>query len=230
MSRATMAAASVTVPRASLYGIGSCRVGTEFRDFEIGWDEVDRDIEWMTALLREAGLKKGDLAQITLPNWEGPWFTPLIAGLKRIGVVVALAEQFSWDARRVAHFVGSLRPRAYFGLCAETLQGLRGLEIDTAELLSDVEIIWARHDALAETPNLGFSAQPLVPLGPALAVGVPGVGAVVNTGEWEIRTAEGEFVVSTASDRAMRFTDVGTGIKGTVGKQTELGTTVEFEF
>lgn len=37
MSRATMAAASAAPPRSDLYGIGSCKVGTEIHDFETGW-------------------------------------------------------------------------------------------------------------------------------------------------------------------------------------------------
>ena len=46
MSRVTMAAAAATLPRAPIYGIGTYAIGSSVADFEIGWDELDRDTEW----------------------------------------------------------------------------------------------------------------------------------------------------------------------------------------
>jgi hypothetical protein len=229
MSRATMAAASAAVPRPDLYGIGSCKVGTEIRDFEIGWDEAERDNAWALDVLRPTGLGAEDLALLTLPNWEGPWFSPLVAGLRSLKVTLALAENYGWDARRAAHMIRNLKPSAYVGLGAETLQGLNGHGDDVAQLFTDIEFVWARHDALVPLADLGIEALPLVPLGPALAVGVPGVGAVVNSAEWSVETVEGQFVVSTAAERRTRFVDVETGIRGRVGASVGLGTLVEFD-
>lgn len=224
-----MAAASAAVPRPELYGIGSCKIGTEFHDFEIGWDEAERDNAWAVDVLRTAGLGSKDLALLTLPNWEGPWFSPLVAGLRSRDVTLALAENYGWDARRAAHMIRNLKPRAYVGLCAETLRGLSGHCDDVAELLADIEFVWVRHDALPMLSDLGVEPLPLVPLGPALAIGVPGVGAVVNSAEWSVETVDGQFVVSTAADRRTRFVDVDTGIRGRVGASVDLGTLVEFD-
>jgi hypothetical protein len=224
-----MAAASAAVPRSDLYGIGSCKVGTEFRDFEIGWDEAERDNAWALDVLRTAGLGGEDLALLTLPNWEGPWFSPLVAGLRSLKVTLALAENYGWDARRAAHMLRNLKPRVYVGLCADTLEGFRGQGDDVAELLADINIVWARHDALATLADLGVAALPLVPLGPALAIGVPGVGAVVNSAEWNVETVDGQFVVSTSAERHTRFVNVETGIRGSVGASVDLGTLVEFD-
>ncbi|MEE6174932.1 hypothetical protein [Mycobacterium sp. 050134] len=229
MSRATMAAASAAVPRPDLYGIGSCKVGTEIHEFEIGWDEAERDNAWALDVLRTTGLSSDDLALLTLPNWEGPWFSPLVAGLRSLKVTLALAENYGWDARRAAHMIRNLKPRAYVGLCAETLQGFGGHGDDVAELLADIEFVWARHDALTPLSTLGVEALPLVPLGPALAIGLPGVGAVVNSAEWSVATLDGQFVVSTAADRRTRFVDVETGICGRVGASVVQGTLVEFD-
>jgi hypothetical protein len=229
MSRATTAAASAAVPRPDLYGIGSCKVGVEVHDFEIGWDEAERDNAWALAVLRIATLGREDLALLTLPNWEGPWFTPLVTGLRSLEVTLALAENYGWDARRAAQMIRNLKPIAYVGLCADTLGGFSAQGDDVAELLAEIDIIWARHDALATLSDLGVAAQPLVPLGPALAIGVPGVGAVVNTAEWNVETVDGRFVVSTAAERRTRFVDVETGIRGRVGASVDLGTLVEFD-
>jgi hypothetical protein len=224
-----MGAASGAVPRPDLYGIASCKVGTEIREFEIGWDEAERDNAWARDVLRTTGLGNADLALLTLPNWEGPWFSPLVAGLRGLKVTLALAENYGWDARRAAHMVRNLKPRAYVGLCADTLEGFGRQGDDVAELLADIDIVWARHDALATLTDLGVAALPLVPLGPALAIGVPGVGAVVNSTEWSVETVDGQFVVSTAAERRTRFVDVETGIRGRVGAGVDLGTLVEFD-
>lgn len=224
-----MAAATAGVPRQELYGIGFCKVGTEYREFDIAWPEVDRDTMWMERVFNAAGLSAQDEALVTLPNWEGPWFGPLLTTLRRYGIVHMLAENYSWDARRAGHMIRSLKPTVVVGLCADTLEGLKGQGDDVAELLSGVGLIWARHDALNALGKLGIAAQPLVPLGPALAIGVPGVGAVVNSDEWDVTAVDGELVVSTAGRRATAFTNVRTGINGAVGEPTDLGTRVEFE-
>jgi hypothetical protein len=92
-----------------------------------------------------------------------------------------------------------------------------------------VDFVWARHDALAVLAEAGVTALPLVPIGPALAIGVPGVGAVVNTDEWAVETVDGEFVVSTVGDRRARLSGVTSGIRGRVGSRVDVGTIVEFE-
>ena len=87
MSRATMAAAAADLPRAGLYGIASCKVGADFCDFEIGWGEAERDMAWAEAVLRTTDLGGNDIALVTLPNWEGLWFSPLLAALRTCGLV-----------------------------------------------------------------------------------------------------------------------------------------------
>ncbi|WP_156432851.1 hypothetical protein [Mycobacterium sp. M26] len=229
MSRATMADTASALPRAPLFGIGACRVGTEVRDFEIGWPEIERDTAWAASLLEASGVRSGDRALITLPNWELPWGNPVIRALRDRGVVYLPAEHYSWDARRVAHLVDSMRPRIFIGLCAETLDGLAGLGRDATELLGGIELVWARHDALGRLAEMGVTAMPFVPLGPALAMGTPGADAVVNADEWAPGAVEGELLVSTIGDRAHTFTDIRTGIKGRWGAQTPLGVSVTFD-
>ena len=229
MSRASIVAAAADLPRPEIYGIGACRVGTDFVDFEIGWDEVDRDTDWATAALTASGIGPGDVVLITVGGWEGPWFTPVINGLHRIGAVFTPAETYSWDARRTAHLVKSLHPKAHIGLGAETLEGLGGLDEDPAKLFADMDVIWARHDALRLVAEHGLHAEPIVPLGPALAFGIPGVGTVVNSAEWAVTESDAGLLVSTRGDRATAFTDVVTGVAGRVGADTPHGTVVELD-
>jgi hypothetical protein len=229
MSRNTMLAATKDFPRPPLYGIASCQVGTEFRDFEIGWDEVERDTDWATAVLRTAGLTKGDVAITTMTSWEDTWSAPVIDALRRLGVAYLPAEVFGWDAKRFVHFAQVLAPKAIIGLGAETLDGIAQCDADARELLSSIPMVWAREDAYPKLIELGVPAHSYVRLGPALALGLPGVGTVVNSAEWSVTSDDGRLIVSTAGERASTFRDIDTGIRGSVGRVTEHGVLVNFE-
>jgi len=228
MSRASIVAATRGLKRSALYGIASCKAGGETTDFEIGWEEFNRDTDWAEALLAASGIVSGDFVMVTAPNWEGPWSSPFVHALRRIGAVYMPVEHFAWDARRAAHFLEVLKPKAFLGLGGETLSGIRGLGVDIGPLLSEIEVIWARLDARDALSEFGAQAEDFVPLGPAVAVGVPGIGTVVNTAEWQVTSANGELLVSTASRRASSFTNLRTGIQGTMGTHTDWGVRVDF--
>lgn len=225
-----MLEATKDLPRPRIYGIASCQVGTEFVDFEIGWDEVERDTVWATAILSAAGLAKGDFVITTMTSWEDAWSAAVIEALRRLGVVFMPAEVFGWDARRFVHFVTALAPKAVIGVGAETVDNIAQFDADAAELLSAVPLVWAREDALAKLAELGVTAHSYVHLGPALALGLPGVGTVVNNKEWSVTSKNGRLLVSTAGDRAATFTDVDSGLTGSVGTATEHGILVDFDF
>lgn len=225
-----MAAAALALPRSPLYGLGSYRVGSDVHDFEVGWDEFDRDSHWAEATLRASGIAPGDTVVVTSPNWENPWTSPVVHALRRIGAIYLPAEHFAWDARRVATFLQRLPVKAFVGLGAETIGGLKDAVPDMAELFGSVEIIWARQDALATLSELGLAAVPFVLLGPALAMGIPEQrGALVNATEWTVSAADGQLLVSTAATRATPVDSLPTGLHGTVGATTTQGTVVEFD-
>ena len=117
-----MTAAAVALPRSPVFGIVSCPVGPDTREFEIGWDEHERDVDWAESLLRSAGLGSGDLVLITISQWEGPWTTPVVHALRRIGVTFLCAEVWSFDSRRTSMFLQRLPVKAIFGLGGETLR------------------------------------------------------------------------------------------------------------
>lgn len=230
MSRASMIEAASTLPRSPLYGVASCWVGSEHRDFEIGWAEFERDADWVESLLRSADVRSGDLALTTIQTWETPWIGPVIRALHRIGVTFLPAEQYDWDARRTAMFLQRLPVRFIFGLCGATLGGLEAQQLSIAELLRDVDVVWARLDALGKLSGVGPEVLPMTPLGPALAVGLPGQpGVVVNAAEWTVDSADGELVVSTAGERTAKFDRIATGIRGSVRSVADGTITLDLE-
>ena len=217
MSRETTALAAATLPRPPLYGIGSCRVGPDYLDFEIGWDEFERDTDWAEKVLKSSGILAGDLVLITSPNWENPWTSPIVHALRRIGAVYTTAEAYAWDARRVSTLLEGLPIKAVIGLGSETLNALAAAESPIVELLLGVKIVWARRDALEQLSDVEPEVVGLVPLGPALAMGHPGQrGLLVNAREWTVDTDDGLLVVSNVGSRATTFSRVATGIRGEV--------------
>jgi hypothetical protein len=213
-----MAAAAALFPRAPIVGIASCPVGPNTLEFEIGWDEFARDVDWAETLLRSAGLGAGDRMLTTLNPWEGPWTTPIMHALQRIGVVYLPAEVWPFDYRRASMFLQRLEVKAIFGLGGDTLTGLAQEDPPVVDLLRNVEIVWARPDVLSQLGDVAPQVLPYVTLGPALALGVPGKpGALVNAAEWNVETVDGELVVSSAGDRLATFDRVRTGLRGTVG-------------
>ena len=212
-----MTAAAATLPRPPIYGIGQLHTGTESLDFEVGWDEFERDLDWAETQMRSAGLESGDLVLLTLDSWELPWAGPVVHALRRIGVIYLTAEVWSFDARRTSMFLQRLPVKAIFGLGGETLSGLESQEPPIAELLENVQIVWARTDAMDRLSGMAPKVSPFVRLGPALALGLPGgPGVVVNAAEWTVDVDDGELVVSNKRERATTFDRVPTGVRGSV--------------
>lgn len=217
MSRETMIAAARDLPTPDIYGIGSCRVGRDYLDFEIGWPEFERDTDWAEATLRAAGLRAGDMIIITVANWEGPWAGPLVRALRRIGVTYMTVEVYGWDARRFSMFLSRFPVKAILGMGGESTTALLAAEPPLAELLDRVEFVWARPDAVAQLSGLTPQVADFVFLGPALGLGLPGQpGARINHREWAVEEADGQLVVSNVAMRATAFSRFPTGIRGTV--------------
>ena len=157
-------------------------------------------MQWAESLIRSSGLGPGDLVLITINQWEGPWTTPVVTALRRIGVTYLTAEVWNFDARRTSMFLQRLPVKAVLGLAGETIAALANEDPSLAELLRDVEIVWARPDAVGHVSGMAPQVLPFVHLGPALALGVPGQsGALVNAAEWAVDTDDGELVVSNTA-------------------------------
>ncbi len=212
-----MAAAAAALPRAPIYGIGTYAVGSSVADFEIGWDELDRDTEWAHSVLLKAGVSRGDLVLFSTPNHEGPWITPLVRALRRIGAPYATSETYGWDSRRFAMYLRRLPVKAIIGIGAETVNALTDSGQTLSELMAGVEVVWARPDAVTRLMDLQIDAATYVPLGPALGLGMPGErGARVNGEEWTVSESSGFVHVTNTRTRATSFDYADTGVAGEV--------------
>jgi hypothetical protein len=210
-----MIAAAADLPRAELYGLASCIVGTEFMDFSIGWPEFERDTQWAISMLRRAGLKRGDMVLTTLTNWESPWTSPVVHALRTLGITYMTAEVFAWDVRRALMFLQRFPVRAIIGLGGQTLDAMTNTGVPVAGLLCDVEFIWARPNAAAVLSEHHQQVLPFVRFGPALAMGLPGQhAALVNAEEWDVNGTANGLLVSSVAARATDFCDVATGFDG----------------
>ena len=78
-------------------------------------------------------------------------------------------------------------------------------------------MVWARPAALAKLADVSARVAPIFPLGPALAVGIPGeLTAEVNAAEWRIDDRGGLLHVSNVAERTAAFDRAPTGLRGTV--------------
>ena len=74
-----------------------------------------------------------------------------------------------------------------------------------------------RPAALAKLADVSARVAPIFPLGPALAVGMPGEpGAEVNGAEWRLDDQSGLLNVSNVADRRSVFASAPTGLRGAV--------------
>jgi hypothetical protein len=212
-----MLARAVEAHRAPIYGIGRYSIGSEHVDFEVGWPELERDTEWARAQLAGAGLGAGDSVLITALACEGPWFSPVVRALRSLRVTYLPAEVYAFDAGRSAALLQQFDIKAFIGLGADTVDGWVEKELAAQDLLSGVETVWARPAALAKLAGVDARIAPILPLGPALALGPPGEGeAEVNAAEWRVDEQDGELRVSNATARAATFDRMATGVRGAV--------------
>ncbi len=217
MSRTSMAAAAARLPRSPIYGIGTYDVDGSRADFEIGWDELERDTDWAHSVLVQAGITKGDLVLFSTPNHEGPWICPIVRSLRRIGASYATSETYGWDSRRFAMYLRRLPVKAIIGIGGETVRALAASEENLSSLMTGVGVVWARPDAVSALRAQQIEAATYVPLGPALGLGLPGEhGARVNGGEWTVSDIGGRIHVSNRQPRATDFDAADTGIYGAV--------------
>ena len=210
-----MTAAAAQLPRTELYGFASCRVGTQFMEFEIGWSEFRRDIAWAQRLLGRAGLRRGDMVLTTMTNWESPWTSPVVHALRNLGVTYLTAEVFAWDVKRVMMFLRRFPVRAVIGLGGQTLSALSEAGASANELFTGLDLIWARPNAIDVLAERNIDALPFVRFGPALAMGAPDRSeALLDANEWAVSETDGGLVVSGVAERLTRFCDIETGFHG----------------
>jgi hypothetical protein len=187
--------------RGELFGIGRYSDRGARVDLEIGWPEFDRDVVWATRVLSTWGIEAGDHVLLTVPNFEGPWASPVIRALRDLGTVHSNAEPYGWDARRSSTFLRLMPIRAVIGMSAETAAAL--LEQDAGKLLGGVPLIWARPAAIAPLRAAGLAPAVFAMVGPAVALECPQrAGAHLDPAEWRLDDGPHGATLRTVGDRA----------------------------
>ncbi|QIX53723.1 hypothetical protein [Rhodococcus sp. DMU1] len=215
------------VPAAPIYGIVVTDFGGEPYEYEVGWDDAERDFQWALHILRRAGVASDDYILCTTPNHELPWTSPFIRAFREIGATYVPAEQHSWDSRRFLAMLDRLPVTVVFGLWPETLNAIADSRPDLQEVFSDTRLIWARPEARRQLSAAGVQSLPFALLGPAVGIGLPDDdGMQVNGNEWEFRSQDGDLVVSAKTQRRARLVEVPTGVRATVTATEGGGTLV----
>jgi hypothetical protein len=113
-------------------------------------------------------------------------------------------------------YLRRLPVKAVVGLGAETVTALDS-QRTLSTLLSGVDIVWARSDALSRLKAQRIDAAPFLPLGPALGLGMPGErGARVNGNEWTLAESQGRVLLTNKRPRATSFDAADSGVSGLV--------------
>ena len=220
MTRQTMLEAAGRLPRSPIYGIGVFPSGDGFVDYEIGWEDLGRDVAWAHEQLLAAGVTAHDHVLITAPNHENPWLSPVVRALRLIGATYTPAETYNWDVTRFLSVLERLPITVVIGLGGDTLGAAKAQQPDLAALFENVRLIWARPEAHAELVAAGVNSMMLALLGPALALALPDAPGVlrVNGAEWTVRESDGRLLVSATPARRARIVDVPVGLSGRVSQ------------
>lgn len=209
------AAAAATLELPALWGIGRYVVGDATVQFPIDRTDLERDTAWATDVLVEYGVQRGRRVHIISGGWESPWYAPFFAAVRRLGATYTCADMFSFDARRTDLFLRRLTPHVVLGLPVDVAVGLADAE--QLDNLRPVPHILARPDAAPELAAAGIDAGIFAPVGPAIAVTLPGSDLLsYDDREWRIDAPEDELLVTTLGERAHRVSRQPTGVRGHV--------------
>jgi hypothetical protein len=221
-----------TIDRASklenkpgLVCIGRFHVDGQPVDFPYSEEDLDRDAEFWRSVLAEYGVTRGKRVVITSMAWEVPQFQAVRVGVMRAGGTYSNSEFWSWDARRLDLFIRRLEPHMVIGPGSQSIDGL-GNMVDLDDRLGGVPHVLVRPDASELLLEAGVTHAGIVaPIGPAVAVSMPGGPVVVDEQEWSVRERNGRLAVSSVGPRAATFDSQITDVRGSVD-DTHVGTTL----
>ncbi|MBS9376461.1 hypothetical protein [Rhodococcus sp. B50] len=220
MTRTSMIHATHSNERSPIHGIVVTEIDGFEVEYEVTWDDYERDCEWARTVIARAGIGSGDFVLSVTPNHELPWTGPFIRAFREVGATYVPVEQHGWDAPRFTSMLKRLPITVVFGLPSETLDAI-STDADTVSLLATKpRLIWARPGAYRNLRRQGVDCHPMSPIGPALGIGLPGSGDAmhVDGSQWEIATRPGGLVVSGTAQRSARLADIATGLAGVVDR------------
>jgi hypothetical protein len=211
---ASTTAAAASIPRSRLWGIGRYYVDDTPVDFEIGWDDWERDTAWARAMLADHGIGPGSGLVIVGGMPESPWFDPFETAARELGAPYSIGEVYPFEAFRTGMYVHRLPITMIFGINRAIAEAL-GDEL--ADVVAQVGVIVARPDAHPVLQDAGARPFTVTRIGPALAVECPDrAGAHLNGAEWIVTEEDGRLFITSAGSRAHRASRAALGIRGSV--------------
>ena len=183
-----------------LWGVGRYDGPDGPVSWEIGHDEIQRDLGSAMRRLGELGLGRGDRVLFCSMLSEAGQFWPWILGAMLNGTQLSCADAMESEARRVATYCRLLDLDAVMGVTGALLDGLDELELPHDEVFGGIRLVLARPDAVDRLAAAGVDVTPMALLGPAVVV-----GSAWDTDEWEVHEESGLLFVTSLKDRATAF-------------------------
>ncbi|HVJ98710.1 MAG TPA: hypothetical protein VNC41_17910 [Acidimicrobiia bacterium] len=201
----------------ALWGIGSYVDAENVRvPWEIGSDEINRDIGVATNVLGELGVAGNGVLWCSMLSQSGQ-FWPYICGTVMAGARLSCADATAGEATRVAMFLKLMPYGAVFGVTEEILDGLDEMGRPYGDVFAGVRIVGAGPGAYERLAAAGLTPTRFVACGPALAFGrEPGGPAFVADAEWEVDAEAGQICVTARQPRAQTFARTPVGVRGTI--------------
>ncbi len=207
-----------------LWGVGRYDGPDGPVSWEIGHEEVQRDLGSAMRRLGDLGLGAGDRVLFCSMLSEAGQFWPWILGAMLNGTQLSCADASEGEARRVATYCRLLRYDAVVGVTGALLDGLDDLGLAYDEVFAGVPLVGARPEAADRLVGAGVAPTAMALVGPAVALAAaPGEPATVDVEEWEVTADESRRLYVTASrDRVTPFVTEPTAIWGRIEGPGEL--------
>lgn len=180
---------------------------------DVTWGEIETMASTYVPLLASLDLAPGSSVGVIGSLSQAIAFGVIERSLRQLKLCNVYAESFAYDAYRVAAIIEQFQPQALIAIGQPTLQGLRDLGLDPAQVLGNCRYLFALPDAYAELQALGLSPLRACYCGPLLLLERPdrsGIPAPLFAG-WQLRQQGPDIVLECQRD-TLDFT-AATGIQ-----------------
>lgn len=196
--------------------VGSYAVGTRREFYSAMRTELDRSGTRMVRTLQTFGFAPQSFVLTISSTPEVIQFAPFEAAVQQLGLFGINADDSPFDAGRVESISRQFNPAGMMGVSAQTLEGLKMMGHDP-ETVFRGRVIWARPDAWQAVRRMdGVTARRCLLIGPALGFGCEQGEVHLDRWEWDIRSEQGELVLSSRLNRFEPVSGLRTGVMGAV--------------
>lgn len=216
----TFAAAYEDPPR--VWGVGRVLVGDEVVPWEVSEADIDDETEVATQLLRDLGLREGELVLIVSYLSQAIHVAPFERAAGKVGALYSSADASRFDAFRTASLVRQLQPSVVIGVDDAVLDGFEDLDRDPAGVFESVRsVVASGAGAHARLAAAGVTAGEWLRLGPMNAMSMPGESELrYDATRWQVDESEsgsdGELLVTNLAERLTPSDRFATGVQGRV--------------